>query len=531
MGFSTGLYTSISGLRNSQTALAITSQNVSNAGVSGYTRQQLIQKSGSYLPIGSSGNGNSQQVGLGSNATHVRQIRDKFFDTSYREQNSIGNYYSTKYVAGKEIENILGELESSYNLQNVLSNVYQSINDLLSDPTAIETRTSFIEMCVTFFDKVTSINNSLYEYQMNLNDQVISQVNSINSIVSQINDLNNQINSIETDGSTRANNLRDQRNNLLDELSTYVDTEIKETPVSNGNSTRIDILVNGYPLLTNGSQMTLGVQYMNGDYPFVQPVFTTSKETLPVDADVKKLYPNLTSEDLSYLSSATSGSLKGLLISRGDCIGNYTMSDNEVGNYLITNLQKDLDTLVHGVVTLINETVAPTNGATQPYNLKGEQVATPIFIRKGEKDITVKEDKNNPATLFTTNNLEINPELLKGDGYNLLALSSSKGESDTTLIEKLIKDWKSSSANLEGYSVDGYYQKIITDLAIEINAAKENYEAQTTMVSSLDNKRTSISAVSLDEELSDMLKFQYAYNAAAKIVSTIDEMIQSVVAM
>lgn len=526
MGFSTGLYSAITGLKNSQTALAVTAQNVSNSATTGYTRQQLIQSSSSYVTVGSCATGSYKlQIGLGSNASFIRQIRDKFFDASYREENSIGNYYAVKYVTGQEINNILGELESGYSLQGTFEEIYQALNDLISDPAAIETRTNFIQTCVTFLDKAQTISNSLYEYQMNLNGQIIDQVNSINSIVEEISELNTTINAIEADGFTRANDLRDQRNNLIDELSSYIGIEVKEVSVCDGNSTRIDILVNGNPILTNGAQLTLGVQYINGDYPFVEPVFTTSQTILPCSEDTIKLYPNLSSEDLSYLSSSTSGTLKALLVCRGDCIGNYSMSDEEVGSYLISNLQKELDTLVNTIVTIIND--AFTNEGA--YNLYGEQLATEVFVRVPDYDTDIAEDPNDVSTLYTINNIKINPELLTSEGYNLLALSLSGGESDTTILEGLVKDWKSSLDSLDGYNIDGYYKKIISDLAIEINAAQANYETQATLTSSLDNKRLSISGVSLDEELSDMLRFQYAYNAAAKIVGVIDDMVERVI--
>ena len=82
------------------------------------------------------------------------------------------------------------------------------------------------------------INKSLFEYQLNLNNQVKKEVDDINNIVSQIADLNKQIEEIEADGS-RANDLRDARNNLLDDLSGYIDIEIKETAVGNSGATRI----------------------------------------------------------------------------------------------------------------------------------------------------------------------------------------------------------------------------------------------------------------------------------------------------
>lgn len=515
-----GISVALSGLRAAQAGLAVTGHNVGNSSVSGYTRQQAMQWDFSYRNLGSSPVGSLKlQAGLGTNVSQIRQLRNKFYDATYREENSSGNYYSRKYTAGEEINNIIGELQSDYRAQDVITDVWNSINEVSKNPGAIETRSSFIQSCVTLINKIQDINKSLFEYQLNLNNQIKKEVDSINNIVGQISELNQQIEEIEMDGS-RANDLRDLRNNLIDELSGYIDIEVKETPVANGNTSRMDILFQGNELVVGNVQQKIGLKYCNGEYPFVEPVFTGSDEILSANSTATPLFPNLSGEDLGTNSTSTKGSLKGLLVSRGEVIGNYTMPDAEVGNFSIPNIQKKIDTLMHEIVTLLN------NASTSGIGLDGNP-GVPIFVRTSGAN--GGEVPGNYGSLFTINNIKINPELLEADGYNKLGFSREGDKDDNTILIQLIKDWKEPLNNLEGASIDGYYKKIITDFAVKVQEDREKLESKIGSIDLAQNKRLTISGVSLDEELSNMLKYQHAYNSAAKIVNVLDGMMDKVI--
>ena len=259
MGSMTSIGVALSGLRAAQAGLSVTGHNVSNSSVSGYTRQQIIQQDFSYVTTGSSPTGCLKlKYGLGTNVSQIRQIRNGFYDVVYRQENSYGNYYARKYTAGDEINNIIGELQSEYKAQDTIIDIWNSLNELSKNPAAIETRASFIQSCVSFLDKMQDINKSLFEYQMNLNEQIKQEVNKINTIVEQIGVLNEKIQQVEVDG-TNANDMRDERNRLIDELSGYLDIEVKEVPVAEGRSSRIDILIAGSELLVNNVQQKIGL--------------------------------------------------------------------------------------------------------------------------------------------------------------------------------------------------------------------------------------------------------------------------------
>ena len=137
--------------------------------------------------------------------------------------------------------------------------------------------------------------------------------------------------------------------------------------------------------------------------------------------------------------------------------------------------------------------------------------------------------------LYTTRNLMINPELFRDGGYNLLALSLSGRREDTTLIQEMIRQWGDDTGdftvNIRGqnFSIDRAYHVIITDLAVEIRSANTYLTTEFMQLSYADQRRNAIMGVSMDEELSSMMTFQFAYQAAARLFNIIDSMIDTVV--
>ena len=497
----------VSGLRNAQSGLSTTGHNMANSGAAGYTRQGNIQQDFLYRTHSESKVG-LLQVGMGTDLSEIRQIRNKFFDADYRAEASTSNYYAVRYTTGQEVQNILGELESSYAAQDVVNNIWEALNELSIYPEGIETRGSFIETCKTFVNKMQDIQDGLYNYQMNLNGQIKTTVDDINKIVKDIAELNDKIVYHEMNGD-HANDFRDSRNLLLDKLSSYLDITVKES--ANGS---VNIIAHGHELLAHNAANTLGLKYSAAGYAFVEPVFSKSEDILSADDDSAiSLFGDLTKENLNGGSQNCCGLLKSLLVSRGNTIGKYDTPESEVNNYLIPNVQKKFDNLVNGIVTLINDAFSSGNTV----DLLGEH-GVPVFTK------TV-DDKG-----YTTSNIQVNPILDSAEGYNHLALSPSGQIGDTSVILDTMKKWENnidSFTDEQGnlYSVNNYYRSIIDDIAVEVHEAGTYYDEHNGLMTYVDNKRQTLSGVSIDEELSYMLKYQYAYQAATKFKNIIDSIV------
>ncbi|TCK93378.1 flagellar hook-associated protein 1 FlgK [Natranaerovirga hydrolytica] len=521
-----------SGLMANQRALQTTAHNLSNVDTPGYVRQQVLFTDSSYVTVGRNGH-DLQKVGLGTDILEIRQVRDVFLDKAYREESGRKGYYDAKYQAIAELETIFGELEGE-GFGEIIEELWESINELSKHPEGLETRGAFVQSASVFIDRVNLVYDQIGEYQANLNTQVIDMVNEINELGDTIAKLNDEINKYEAFGDN-ANDLRDQRNNALDRLGQLVDITYKEEPTG-----KVMVNIENMNFISpDGVTSYLELEQAEEFSPFVKPVWESYDKDLFTDY-----------KPISLENNNDKGALKGLLIARGTRQANYTdLQDQDYYNgtikeSVIMKTQAQFDQLVNEIVTIINNALSPIEGDppvfdedNAPYGLDGSQ-GTELFIREhysrfDEDGNFIEEDSNDYYTLYTSGNLKINPEILKN--YDLIALSGEAGDiADSSVIESILADWKASSLTLEPegtseVNINEYYGNFISELGYEGNVAYELYRNQETMVSLIDNQRSQLMGVSSDEELGNMMKYQHAYNASARLVSTIDEMIEHII--
>ncbi len=614
------LNVAVSGMYAAQAGLYVTGHNMSNVATIGYTRQQTLQRDYMYQNIGFNGNG-ALQVGLGTDISAIRQVRDKFLDQVYREEVKRVAFYAPKIQAGNEIQTILGELESDYQTQKIIKDMWDAINELNLYTSGLETRGNFISTAVSFIRRFSNISERLTEYQYNINEQVADRVYEVNSLIETINKYNNLIAESQASGD-RPNDYLDSRNVAIDRLSAILDIDVFTAP-----SGRVDILCEGTELLANGSITKLGLKYSAKDYSLVEPVITSKTAILPYDSDVKPLF-NMTGK-INALNGNDKGELKSLLAIRGSAPANYTSitsmpkivttaptvptappapatqaqvdayntamiqyqtDKKEYDEYqaflakygpegfntgsnspqfkrdifnstqaLIPRIQREIDQLVHNIVTMINEAVAPSkppfvldtalgtvipntpnlaNGNpnpyyTGPYALDKTTQGIEVFVRKKvnrfENGVYNGEDPSDPKTLYTFSNIIINPEFSTADGYSKLCLSANGDADNIKVLENLLTQWSNNFAGKKGDTVDKAYARIITGIASEIKEAQTIYDSQVVIVEAVEKSRQAMSGVSLDEEMTNMLKFQHAYNSSARILNVIDGMIERII--
>lgn len=526
-----------SGMRAAQAGLYVMGHNISNLDTIGYTRQSVIQEAYFSQNIGTNAFG-TMQVGLGTNITNIRQIRDKFLDASYREENTKFNFHNTKYEVGTNVESILGELQSDHRTQAVISDLWSSINELVTYPSGLETRNNFITTCVSFLDKMQNTYNRLQTEQYNLNTEVKQTVKDINKLLNNINDYTKLIQENEFSGD-RANDYRDLRNSALDELSGLLDINyIEKTDGS------LSIFSEGKELLSNGTVNKLGFRYTKEGCSFVEPVFTSSENILSSsDTNAVSLY-----NFFGNTSTSSGGKLKGLLLSRGSSEANYTTGEDpldlqgkfDVENCTIPKIMKQLDKLFNKIVTAINDAVAPHSGGLKdsdaPYDLNDKQTYLEVFKRKQVDRWSGNsyngESPNDPKTLYSIGNIVINPVFWGEDAeLDTLALAGSPhGIDDNSVPEALLDWWKKDNIPEDGknLSVDDFYKNMINVLGSSNNIDKIYTEQQAVLVEKTDADRQAIMGVSMDEEMQFMLIYQHAYNAGARVVNVLDSMIETI---
>lgn len=255
-----GLSIATSGLYASQASMNTTAHNISNANRQGYTRQQTVVKANNAI----STHNTYGMIGTGVYTDSVIQVRDSYYDVKYRTNNAVYGNYSTKQYYMLSIENSISEVNAE-GITKAFDNFNVAMQELLKAAGDDTDRTQVSNMAQGFTEVVNSIATTLERLQGDCNEEIKTSVEQINAISQQIASLNKQINTIELSGQN-ANDLRDSRNLLLDQLSSYANITTDETTLDNGMSTIFTVRINGQVLVDNYEYNTLEVKPMDTYY-------------------------------------------------------------------------------------------------------------------------------------------------------------------------------------------------------------------------------------------------------------------------
>ena len=237
-----GLTIASSGLGASGIAINTAAHNISNVNTKGYTKQQTVQEASSAIRVYT----NYGTVGTGVSVTEIKQLRSSYYDTKYWNNNSVCGNYSTLESYTTLIEDYLDE----FNLDGFTTeykNLFEAVNALTKDPHSVVARNQLVNYSQSISEFFNTMTTNLNSVQRQADDEVKSTANAINTVAQEIASLNKQINTIEVNGGA-ANDLRDARALLIDELSGYINTTVKETEVGNG-VTEFCVYVDGYSLV------------------------------------------------------------------------------------------------------------------------------------------------------------------------------------------------------------------------------------------------------------------------------------------
>lgn len=650
------LYVGSSGLRSAQNAINTSANNLANVNTAGYVRQQVLFADKNYNTFAYAAV-STQKVGLGVGIGDIVHARDIFLDKSYRSEAGRQAYYSAYYNAIDEVQSLYQELEGtafkdvlmgSGNDRDTNSSLWSAFEMLAQDPSDATNQSLVIQRSNLLLTRANAIYSSLSTYQSQINIQISNDIDRVNELGKQIYKLNLQIQSVEANHVETAYDLRDARDTALDELGALVNMSYTE------DSTGIvtvklegQCFIDEAHLYEVGKQVDRASGYVNAYWPYLSN-------------EANGQYTNLFdfSIPISSENNTDIGEIKALIQARGDGVKNFAYLEganpvdyaNSVGMSVMEESEAQLDVLIHGLATQINEVFAPNTRAsfqvrtenpdgtytiTQYKNVKvldadncrlGSDLKIPpreLFTRVGVdrytevtdvngktwyiyneedtfdcKTVTLAgrdyqvwdESKGNgfvtridymtdengnevqlrseeePYEQWTTKNNQkyiktfisgknyyvLNPDyaLDTSSQYTLVSLGvNDELESQVDLFPHLTKDtheidyamgaqisdlWSTKTLKIypgsaATFSFSEYYTEMIGGIA----SAGSTYESTATTldssVSAIDNKRQQVTGVSADEELTNMIKYQNAYNAASRYIQTVSDMIELLV--
>ncbi len=541
------LYIGASGLQTGQNALNATAHNLTNIDTQGYTRQQSLLGTREYITLSKNPSMvSNQQYGLGVNFSAVRQVRDYFLDQTYRKESGRSMFYEVSTEVLDEVETVLGEMNGE-DFQTSLTNLWTAVQELAKDPSSSVTQGLLVQRSTEFLERATAVYDDLSTYQDSLNIQIKDKVNTINKYGKQILELNDAIRKIECGGVEHANDLRDTRNQLLDELGQLCKMSYKEEP--NGN---ISVQIEGTDFVKGSSCYEIGLK-QDATTGFYTPFWPQNAEYRVMDDGTREYtITNAKVFDMEQTVSSTMdtdiGGLKALLLARGDHRANYVDINSNydlVSQSIVMNVQAEFDQLIHNVTTKINEVLANASDAETGYLCERDGSPLQLFKKvttagwvKGTDaagNTTWTYAQENPAStdsLYTLGNLKVNGHLLQEP--SLLGFKKSDGSVDYTTAEALKGAFKEDlyclNPNVQKRTnfVD-YYSDLVSQVANSGAVFKSIYENQEVTVEATFSAREQIIGVSSDEELSNMIKFQNAYNASSRYINVISEMLEHII--
>jgi len=529
-----------SALMANQKAMNVTAHNITNANTDGYTRQRAILSTNNPVNFG------GLYFGTGVNATGIQRVYDSFQTIQLRSSMSLLSKYETTGQHLSAMEAILNDFDGS-GLSTRLDALFNSFQEVATNPSSYGERSALLANAGVLADTFNTIDSSIRLNVSNINSTIESKVTEINSLTSQIAGLNLQVSASELSG-LQANDLKDRRDLLLDDLAKIVDISVSEN--ENGQS---DVFLGGsfivagnkaslvsleadpgeagsYDIILNGATINdrISAGSLRGDldaldyYSQVHDKVNLLAATLVKEVNLQHSAgygtDGSTGTDffspLSVYSRANSSNTGGTVISGGTVtdLSQGTLDDYEIkfsgpASYTVVNTGTNM--VVSGgaytsgsAITFGGLSVTVTDGSGTP--AAGDKFF--VSVRENAaRDFSVAV--TDPAKVAASSTAAGVP----GDNSNALALADLR-----------------DAATVDGSSFGRFYSRIVTDLGTDVNSARLNADAQGMFTQELVAARESTSGVSLEEEAINLVKLQRAYEAAVKVLSTVDQMMDTI---
>lgn len=547
-----GFNTALSALQANQKRLDITGQNLSNMNTAGYTRQQLEASSLNYTnPVSHYSNGNEIAVGFGVSMDRVSQIRDPYLDIQYRSQSADCSYTNRLQTALNSLSKVLDETTIS-GIRQAFDDVQSTLTSMqdpakVSDPIyESELRTKMQSVCNLFNQASRQITQAEQNEFQRLTGEGSSEqgdVQKINDILRQIGDLNVQIKRNQVAGHPSLE-LQDERNLLLDELSGYIPIETryyKDDAHSGNNAYDYDangavigkkdwpddlevsmnyidaqgksqklILVNGSDLGADGLKKNYGqLSVLNGDHQAAASVSD------PANISIKfEKAPSYKGNGPAATNDVVYAKLNGIRFEGG-------------------SLQASLDMLQKtGTGKVINGSTAVDDvRGYQYYSEKLDQLASTFAnsmnaSNNGQNHTNrnlLSNSTNDSTKDITAGNIGISKGWTSGTVH-----ISTDGNNRTDTILDMIAAMKDTT-KLNGKTFADYMNNLSTQLASDSSSNQTALKTGTTVLNSIQDSRESLSGVSLDEEATNMMAYVSAYNAASRLMTALDEVLNTLI--
>jgi flagellar hook-associated protein 1 FlgK len=460
-----------SGLIASKAGIATTGHNIANANTEGYSRQRVVTTTAD--PHGTSLGNNV--IGTGTQVQRIERVNDEYIDKQLRNAHKDLNHYEEKEIVLKQLEDVFNEMNGD-GLNQLISRFFNEFRKLSEEPENAAVRQSVKEATQAVVSDFHRLRTEIEGLQEHIDARIEGYVRQANSFTQEIKSLNEKIRVFETGGAC-PNDLLDQRDLVLDKLNALLDITSYKDKV--GNYT-IDI--RGVGPLVSG----------------VEPEILSVKRSIADD----------NGKPVGAYDVCFSGNVHGVITH--DIHGGKIGALLDARDNLVSSILERLDDLAYGLSEEVNQL------HVQGFNQKGESGVCyfqPLDTKERASQFLslsdeVLENINQIATGFE----------IDAPGDNRIAIAISKLQSSKLL-------------NQGTATFDECYNSIVSDVGVLAAHNKFSCSQQKDISSQLYKLREQTAGVSIDEETTNLLQFQHAFDASARVIQVADEMFKTVLAM
>lgn len=528
-----------------QRAIAVTSNNIANVNTPGYSRQKISYETAPAL------NG---VFGAGVQIAQVRSVVDTFLQRQIISgQSSLGRFAAEKSALDR-VEAIFSDADSGIN--TAIGDFFSAVNDLSTNPSGTVERTVLLERGRSLSQAIRSADTQLKSISKDVDSEIRGRVDEVNGLASKIADLNKQISLVENSGDRNvANDLRDDRTRLLGELSEKIQVNLLETQAS-----ELTITVG-----SGGRTVAL----VSGDIAY--------SLSTAVDENNSGFAKILSRDGTDITRSIPDGRLRGLIELRDNLLPAYTNQLDKLAASIVTafNTQHAKGFALNGstgidffssLTLAVNDSGTNTGGATVVATIGDASVLTfdSYEITFSQDQFTMRNLKTGAETteftetdfgftaLFEGISIEIAGDASEGDRFDIqIPYQGMAGKMDVSLADSSLVAAASSAEELPGgngnavllaqiqdqafsflnATFQGFYANFTGEVGTRSETSQRNLSVEEVISGKLDALREEVSGVSLDEEMTNLISFQRAYQASAKLITTADELLQTVIEM
>lgn len=563
-------------------ALDVTAHNIANVDTSGYSRQNSVMETKPFLASG------GLIFGQGVDTERISSSRDQFVEDQLMQQrsNMSSSQEMSRYV--QVMEGIFNEnMENS--MSTMLSGFWNSWQDISNNPAGSSERTILYEKAIMLSDKFKSLNTDLDNLKTDLDNALQASVADINKITTEIAQANEKITGMEVGGKI-ANDLRDMRNMRVSQLAEYMNINTFEQ----ADGTLTIVTAKGYNLVNGQSSYDLQTQ-ANGDRVLWQGSGGSTADITDYistgkmggwldmrDVVVSKYQKDLNAmakefiwavnqqhsqgvgleafssttgsyavtdiaEELGTIDSGldfsdkiTDGSFKlWVYDASGNAVENSITIDKDVSGTTLTDIKNDIDAKANITASITADGQLQIDAATGykfAFSDDGSNALAALgintfFTGSGIGDIGVNSQISTDKNFIAAASINSSDgTFATGDNQNSIAIADIRYQSKDISQWTMARTQADTEANLNA-TIEDYYHSLAGSLGSAASGISRDFEMNQEMVEKLSELRNSVSAVSIDEEMTNMIKFQHAYSAAAKLITVSDEMLTTLIEM